>query len=718
MHNAVSARTALLVAASALSLSALAQAPKSGNPQIGQLGKWTYQVIKPYDFQGELTATLNTTSGQADLYIRRAGVPTLTTYDYRVTGNAATKTVRITNASTPALTSDNWYVAAYQKGPATFTLSKSVKSIPAQFSGNGATPFAKGTTFRTWAPFATSAYISGQFNNWSGTAALMQSEGNGWWSLDYRNANPGQQYKFVLKNGSTTSWKNDPWAKQLTNSTGNSVIFDQKAYTWQTNNFQTPSWNDLVIYEMHVGAFNDSVGGGPGTLTTALAKLDYLQSVGINCVELLPVQEFPGDFSWGYNNSYPYTVESAYGGPAALKKFVDEANKRGIAVLLDLVHNHYGPNDMDLWRYDGWYQGTWGGVFFYNDDRAITSWGYTRPDFGRSEVRQYIHDNQMMWAQDFRVSGFRWDSCLTMRTTNWGDNPDGWSLLQWLNNDLDATQPWKINIAEDMQNNEWLTKPTAVGGAGFDSQWSNYVHTIRGVLTQADDNNRSMWAVRSALVEAYNGDPMQRVIYTESHDEDANGHQRLPAEIDSSNPASYWAQKRSTLGAAITLTAPGIPMLFMGQEFLEDGYFADSDPLDWSKVTTFSGINALYKDLIGLRRNLGGKTQGLRGRNINVSHLNDTNKVIAYHRWDNGGSGDDVVVVANFKNATWSNYRVGLPRSGSWSVVFNSDWNGYSSLFGNLYSPNVTAGAPAYDGLGYSATVNLAPYSVVILAKD
>lgn len=682
------------------------------------VGTWTVESIRPVSHQGELVATLSTASGMADLYVRKGSAPTLSQYDFKLEGSQTSKVIRVHNRSTPALTNDLWYIGVYNKKNRPFTLSKTLNVIPSQFEGKGAIPFTGGTSFRVWAPNAQSVHASGQFNNWNGTVAPMQPEPNGWWSLDIRGAGSGQQYKFVIRNGAQTLWKNDPYARRMTSSVGNSVIYDHNAHAWQNGSFQTPTWNDMVMYEMHVGTFNDTPGGAPGTFTTAIARLDYLQSLGVNAIQLMPIQEFPGDYSWGYNPSHQFSVEAAYGGAAAFKSFVDAANQRGIAVLMDLVHNHWGPNDMDLWRFDGWSQGTYGGIYFYQDNRSNTPWGNTRPDYGRGEVRQFIRDNQMEWAEKFRVSGFRWDATAFMRRTDAGDNPDGWSLMQWLNNELDATQPWKINIAEDLQNESWMTRDTFLGGAGFDSQWSNYVHTIREALTTSDDNSRNMFAVRDMLNERYNGDAFEQVIYTESHDENANGKQRVTSTIDPSDPDSYWAQKRSTLGAALTMTAPGIPMLFQGQEILEDGWFSDSDPVDWNKLNTYSGINQLYKDLIKLRRNLTGRTNGLRGGNINTHHVNNANKVIAYHRWMNGGSNDDVVVVANFRNQTWNNYRIGLPRSGGWSVVFNSDWNGYSPLFGNVYSPDITADSQAWDGMAYSGVVNLAPYSVVILAKQ
>src|SRR5581483_6494180 len=174
------------------------------------------------------------------------------------------------------------------------------------------------------------------------------------------------------------------------------------------------------------------------------------------------------------------------------------------------------------------------------------------------------------------------------------------------------------------------------------SQWdANFVHTIRQAIVPPDDGARDMFAVRDALEHRFNNDAIQRVIYTESHDEVANGHERVPEEIWQGNAGSWFSRKRSTLGAALVFTAPGIPLIFQGQEFLEDKYFSDTDPLDWKKLKTYAGIHALYRDLIQLRRNWFNQTRGLRGQQLNVHHINNADKVIAFHRWENGGPGDD-----------------------------------------------------------------------------
>jgi len=228
-----------------------------------------------------------------------------------------------------------------------------------------------------------------------------------------------------------------------------------------------------------------------------------------------------------------------------------------------------------------------------------------------------------------------------------------------------------------------------------------------------------MWDVKDAITHLYNDWDTQRVIYTESHDEvgSASGKSRVPEQIWPGNASSYYSKKRSTLGAGLLFTSPGIPMIFMGQEFLEDGSWHDDDPLDWSKDTTFAGIKLLYTHLIKLRRNLSNETRGLLAKNVNVFHVNDADKVIAFHRWWYGGPGDDVIVVANFNFQGFENYNIGMPRSGRWRVRFNSDWNGYDPEFGNWNSYDTYASSGFEDGLDYNANVGIGPYSLIILSQ-
>ncbi len=588
----------------------------------------------------------------------------------------------------------------------------------------GSTLFEGGAAFRVWAPFADAVFVAGTFNSWSETASPLASEGNGYWSADVPGPDVDDEYKFVIHRGEEVLWKTNPYAREVT-AGGNARIHNRE-FDWTGDDFQMPPWNELVIYEMHVGTFNDRPGGEPGTFDEIIPRLPYLRDLGINAIEIMPVLEFPMSFSWGYNPSHPFAVESALGGPQGLQRFVKAAHAQGIAVILDVVYNHFGPGDLDLWQFDGWHQpGHDGGIYFYDNARSDTPWGDTRPDYGRREVRQYLRDNALHWLHKYRLDGLRFDATAYIRNVYGNNNdperdlPDGWSLLQWINHEINSAQPWKLTIAEDLRNNDWITRETRAGGAGFDAQWdSEFVHPVRAALITPNDGYRNLDAVAQAILHDYNDDPFKRVIYTESHDEVANGHQRMPSEIWHGNAASWYSKKRSTLGAVLVFTSPGIPMIFQGQEFLEDEYFRDDDPLDWGKVVTHAGILQLYTDLIRLRRNWFNHTRGLRGRHVRVHHLNRGDRVIAFHRWDQGGPGDDVIVLANFANRGYAEYRMGLPRAGHWRVRFNSDWSGYSGDFSDWDCFDAEARLGEFDGMPFHGSVGLGPYTAVILSQD
>ncbi len=596
----------------------------------------------------------------------------------------------------------------------------------------GATPYqdgaGAGVTFRVWAPFAQQVSVAGEFNNWSTNTRPLSSEGNGYWSADVPGATVGQQYKFVVFNPANNQLRRmDPYARSIIDDGGNiNGLIASSAEGYATPGYSTPSWNELVIYELHIGTFTHDGGiKGGGTFTSASMELDYLRNLGINAIEILPLGEFIGTISSGYNPAYIFAIEDEFGGPDGFRQFVNAAHQRGIAVIVDVVYNHLGVSAGDMWDFDGWSENGKGGIYFYNDWRSHTGWGDTRFDYGRGEVRQYLRDNALRWLEERFADGLRWDSVGSIRNVNDRNNDppddiaDGWSLLRWINSLIAQRQPWKISIAEDMKDNEWITKAVGAGGAGFNAQWgSRFVYTVRDAIIGPDDSARDMYSVSNVIGQNYNNDAFQRVIYTESHDTASNKGQRIPETISPGKADSWYAKKRSTLGAAVVLTAPGIPMLFMGQEFLSWADFDNTKPLDWSHANTFSGIVRLYRDLIHLRRNWFNNTRGLRGQNTHVHHINNTDKVIAFHRWDQGGNGDDVIVVVNFGNRGYQNYTIGFPRSGHWQVRFNSDWNGYDASFENWFSDGTDANGPPQDVMPTSGNVGLGRYSAIILSQD
>ena len=599
----------------------------------------------------------------------------------------------------------------------------------------GATAYSEqtgqGVTFRVWAPFARQVAVAGEFNNWSQDANLLFNEGNGYWSVDVPGVSTGQQYKFVIPQGAGSRlWRMDPYARQIIHGGSGELngVIAESSEGYATPNYSTPAWNELVIYEMHVRTFLYGGGyQGTGSFTSALTKLDYLRDLGINAIELLPLGEFTGDVSAGYNPAYIFAVEDEFGGPNGFRSFVNEAHRRGIAVIVDVVYNHLGDSAGDMWQFDGWSENGNGGIYFYNDWRRKTNWGETRFDYGRGEVRQYLRDNALRWLEERFADGLRWDSVGSIRNVKDQNNdpaddlPDGWSLLRWINDLIAQRQPWKISIAEDLKENEWITKDTGAGGAGFYSQWSaSFVGVLRDAVVASDDGARNMNAVSGAIAQKFNNSAWERIIFTESHDADATtyGGKRVPELITPGQADSWYAKKRSTLAAAALMTAPGIPMIFMGQEFLSWGQFDDDKELDWSNAGKFPGIIQLYRDLIRLRRNWFNNTRGLRGQNVNVHHVNNSDKVVAWHRWDQGGNGDDTVVVLNFGNRGYNNYQIGFPRTGLWRVRFNSDWNGYDGSFGNWFSYDTQADGAPGDSMPASGNIGLGPYSAIIFSQD
>ncbi|HAL92235.1 MAG TPA: hypothetical protein DCM68_04335, partial [Verrucomicrobia bacterium] len=287
---------------------------------------------------------------------------------------AGTYTVRVAGRNVPSGGTQSY--ALVVRGPK-YNASASSRA------GMGAIPYADaggtGVTFRTWAPNASSVNVKGSWNSWGTAKDLYPDAGGGTWSVDLTNAAAGHEYKFYV-NGAA---KKDPRGYRVTSSAGNSIIYDQSAFDWGAETNFSRIWrNDLVIYEMHVGSYN-AEDWLPSTFDECLEKIAHLKALGVSAVEVMPVNEFAGDRSWGYNPADPFAIESAFGGADGFKRFVRACHTNGIAVLVDVVHNHYGPSDLDLWRFDGWFQDVYGGIYFYNDWRAVTDWGNTRPDYGR-----------------------------------------------------------------------------------------------------------------------------------------------------------------------------------------------------------------------------------------------------------------------------------------------------------------------------------------------
>lgn len=583
---------------------------------------------------------------------------------------------------------------------------------------------APATRLEVWAPNATAVACVGSFGGAAEQSLTMEASASGFWSVDVGTTQPGDPYLFRLTTSEGQIDRLDPRALQR-NAAGTRSVIGPGPYAWAPSEaaFERPTLREAVVYEMHAGTYNDEPGGQPGSLIDAADRLDHLADLGVNVVELLPITDFPGEYSWGYNPQLPYVVDEVYGGPDALHAFVQAAHARGIAVVLDVVYNHLSvPNP--LCAYDGEGGVGCGGIYFYEDEYPETPWG-PRFDYDRPEVRDYLLDNAWMWIERFHVDGFRWDSTGNIRATNHGQGepiPAGETFLREANEALHEGSPGLISIAEDLSGSEALVRPVDEGGYGFDAQWDAGFHSlVVAELERAGSDPPQMTKLREALL-AGGVDPFSRVVYTESHDSTGklNDHVRLPRQLDPADPESIRAQQLSAVALALTLTAPGVPMILQGQELLEPGTFHDDEPVDWSRASSRAGFLQLARDLLALRRNAGGNTKGLQGEGIHVQHLNEDADVMAFHRFDAGGPGDDVIVAVSLSPNTYPTYRVGVPRAGLWQVRVDTSHEAYALGHApGAAGPASYQSDPApYDGMDANVLVSLAPYGLLVLSQD
>jgi 1,4-alpha-glucan branching enzyme len=582
----------------------------------------------------------------------------------------------------------------------------------------GATPYEGGVEFRVWAPNARAVAVVGEAAG-AARRELAAEAGTGMFAARIDGARAGQRYHYAItpKEGAEIT-RVDPRSRMIDGN--ESVVVDPRTYAWKTKPFTPPAREASVVYEMHVGSFHAPGGTNTGTFKTAIDKLDALADLGVSTLELMPINGH-GGHGWGYGPQQWFAPHAAYGNPDDVRRFVDEAHARGISVVLDVVYNHYdGYAQAPLRCFDGTCPGTSAGIYFFEQEQyRTTPWG-PRPDFARKEVADFFADNVFAWTTEYRIDGFRHDSVSNIRALDGqGSVPGGVELLKRMNEVTLAAQPGALLVAEDLKGQPSVTAPSTSGGLGFATQWDGgFEWAVTSAATQATDDARNIGAVRDALLGNYNGDAMQRLLYVESHDTAGNDGARLPVKIDGGDHTSYAARKRAMLAAGLLFTAPGVPMLFMGQEMLEDTKFVPQPaPLDWAKATSNAPVRAFYKDMIRLRRNLDGVSGGLLGKNVAITQVNESpgNKVLVFRRWNKPG--DDVMVVVNFGAKKYTRYDVGIPSAGTWTARVDSDAQKYGADFGSAAPTAVTVMTTPRDNLPATAALTLGPYAVVVLTR-
>jgi len=581
--------------------------------------------------------------------------------------------------------------------------TESVFSAEAKGKPMGPTVSRRGTVFRVWAQNARSIDVIGDFNGWSAGRDPMVCQDflTGAWEATVRSAKHGDSYQFLI-NGNL--YKRDPRGQWVNGDGTCSVVYDHSRFDWQGDESPKIDPRDLVLYELHPGTFYDPHpnDGNPATFYEAIKRLRLLKKLGINAISLMPVHEFDGKHSWGYNPCDLYAVERAYGGPDGLKTFVQACHQLGMVVHLDIVHNHYGPQNLDMLQFDGTGYPQDGGMYFYHGSGiAMTPWG-PRPKFETPQVRQFIRDNVDLWLRDYHIDGFRWDSTINIRAYDMGVNelPAGAAMLEEINNYIRTNYPGRLSIAED-----------SVDIGNFDGSWHyDFHHELMPVITAKTDDARDMLAVVNAM--SYRPASMLRVVYTDNHDEAGkiNGQVRIATDIDPKKPDSAYARKLSGLASLLTLTAPGIPLLFMGNEMQESGTFHDDRPLHWGNMKINAGLVRLHKDLISLRRNLRRTGDSLKGNEIQFPLIDNKHKTVVYWRWDENYKPDKTVVAINFSGEQ-REVVMPFPSQGIWTTRLNTDWDIYGGK-----TPSARNNKFELTSGGGKVKAKLPPYSARIFS--
>jgi maltooligosyltrehalose trehalohydrolase len=399
----------------------------------------------------------------------------------------------------------------------------------------------------------------------------MQKNEQGYWTLSVDDTPPGTEYFFVLDGNEQ---RPDPASlSQPSGVHGPSAIAD-RTFDWHDDNWTGLQRQDLIIYELHTGTFSPE-----RNFEGIIRRLDYLQALGITAIELMPVAQFPGSRNWGYDGVYPFAVQHSYGGVQGLKQLVDAAHRAGIAVILDVVYNHMGP--------EGNYLGDFAPYF---TDKYKTPWGKALnfDDAWCDGVRSYFIQNALMWLDEFHIDGLRLDAVHAI----WDFGAH--HFIQELREEVAAlekrTGRTKIIIAEFDLNNTRYVSPVDKGGYGLDAQWiDEFHHALHSVLTGETngyyEDFGKLFHIEKAFRDTYvyNGiysthrkktfgsavvenDYDQFVAFAQNHDQIGNRllGDRLSASL------SFEALK---LAAATVLLSPYIPLLFMGEEYGEKNPF-------------------------------------------------------------------------------------------------------------------------------------------------
>lgn len=592
----------------------------------------------------------------------------------------------------------------------------------------------KGVHFAVWAPNAKRVSIVGDFNNWDGRRHQMRILGSsGIWELFIPGLGEGLIYKFEIKSKSNDIFlKADPYAfyfEQRPKSA--SIVYDINNYKWNDKEWLTTrsskNWMEspVSIYEVHLGSWMRIPEEENRFLTyreLSEKLIPYVKEMGYTHIELLPITEHPLDASWGYQTLGYFAPTSRYGTPDDFMYFVDKCHQSGIGVILDWVPAHFPKDAHGL----GYFDGT---CLYEHEDPRLgehRDWGTLIFNYGRNEVRNFLITNALFWLEKYHLDGLRVDAVASMIYLDYSRKEGEWipnmfggrenleaiDFLQRFNEIVHEEHPGILTIAEESTAWPGVTRMTYLGGLGFSLKWNmGWMHDMLEYFSKEPvhrkyHHNNLTFSLLYAFTENF--------MLVLSHDEVVHGKAALLSKM----PGDMW-QKFANLRAlyGFMYGHPGKKLLFMGGEFGQWDEWNFDRSLDWHllQYEPHKKLQKYVKDLNSLYRS----EQSLSEIDFNyqgfewIDFHDSDHSIISFLRKAKRHD-DFLMFVCNFTPVPRYNYRVGVPRSGVYCEILNSDsheyWGSDIRNPENIYAENIP-----WHGKPFSINVTLPPLSVLVL---
>ena len=585
-------------------------------------------------------------------------------------------------------------------------------------------------TFRVWAPNAAAVYVAGDFNGWQSGESPMQKVSKGVWECEIKGVKQFDAYKYLIRaKDGREFYKADPYAFHAETRPGTaSKYYGDLNFKWsdtswlkkrrERNIYSSP----VNIYEVHIGSWQLYDDGNPLTYRDLADRLvPYAVEMGYTHIEMLPVMEHPFDGSWGYQVTGYFAPTSRYGTPEDFAYLVDKAHKAGIGIILDWVPAHFPKDAFGLYEFDGT------PCYEYTDPkkREHYQWGTRIFDYEKNEVQSFLCSSAMFWIEKYHIDGLRVDAVASMLYLDYGREKGQWipnskggrenleavAFLQKLNESIFREHGDVMMMAEESTSWPMVSKPTYLGGLGFNFKWNmgwmndclKYV-ALDGWFRKFNHN-----CLTFSFFYAFS----ENFVLPISHDEVVHGKCSLINKM----PGTYeekFAGVRSFLG--YMMSHPGKKLLFMGSEFGQFIEWNYKQELDWL-LLDYDAHKQLKQYTADLNKfylknsSLWEDDYSWNGFQWIVSDDSE-NSVVAYIRKDNSGKG--LISICNFTNVTRRGYKIGVPKAGTYRVAFSSAEAKYGGRGESTALP-VRAKKQPMHGFDYSIELDLEGLSALYI---